>query len=132
MTEHALSKDRGAWPAKQYLAPLQTMLLVAAVVILVVIAALTLGPVRWRPHIIGANVDRFVGFLILGSFLTLAQPRRFFMVCAVIIAGAVFLEYLQSFMQGRHGVLHDFEFKVVGGLLGAGIARTFTGAIRIF
>ncbi len=72
------------------------------------------------------------GFLVLGSFLGLAQPRRFFIVCTVIILGAVFLEYSQSFMRGRHGVLHDFEFKVIGGLLGAGMARALTGTIRIF
>jgi hypothetical protein len=111
---------------------LQAPLAIVACLMVALIALLTLGPVSWRPHFIGANVDRFIGFLVLGSFLALAQPKRFLIVCASIIIGAVFLEYLQSFLRNRHGVLHDFEFKVIGGLLGAGMVRTFTGTIRIF
>lgn len=111
---------------------LQTPLVIVACLLIALIAFLTLGPVSWRPHVVGANVDRFVGFLVLGSLLALAQPKRFFVVCAIIILGAVFLEYSQSFLRNRHAVLHDFEFKVIGGLLGAGMVRAFTGAIRIF
>ena len=112
--------------------PLQMLFVVMTGVLIAAVIVITLGPVGWRPHLIGANVDRFVGFLVLGSFLALMQPKRFFIVCAAIIMGAVFLEYSQTFFRGRHGGVHDFEFKVVGGLLGAGFARALTGTIRIF
>ena len=132
MTRRTLLKNHEILAAKPHLLSHQTILAIIACTLIVLIALLTLGPVSWRPRFVGANVDRFIGFLVLGSFLGLAQPRRFFIVCTVIILGAVFLEYSQSFMRGRHGVLHDFEFKVIGGLLGAGMARALTGTIRIF
>jgi hypothetical protein len=132
MTRRSLLEDHEILAAKPNLLSHQTILAITACALIALIALLTLGPVSWRPQLVGANVDRFIGFLVLGSFLGLAQPKRFFVVCMVIILGAVFLEYSQSFMRGRHGVLHDFEFKVIGGLLGAGIARAFTGTIRIF
>lgn len=132
MTRRTLSEKHELLAAKPHLLLHQTILAITGCVLIALIALLTLGPVSWRPQLVGANVDRFIGFLILGTFLGLAQPRRFFIVCTVIILVTVFLEYSQSFMRGRHGVLHDFEYKVIGGLLGAGMARAFTGTIRIF
>jgi len=127
----SLPHSRLAAPAPRSLTA-QILLSVIALLVLTCITVITLGPVGWRPHIIGANVDRFVGFLILGACLGLAWPRHFFVVCAAVIIAAVLLEYAQLFMRGRHGVLHDYEFKVLGGLLGAGIARACSGRIRIF
>lgn len=132
MKKNRSSKADVTLTAEWQPSPLQGILIVAACVLIAMITFMTLGPIGWRPRMIGANVDRFIGFLVLGALLAFAQPKRFFIVCAIIIMGAVLLEYSQSFFRGRHGVLHDFEFKVFGGLLGAGIARALTGTIRVF
>lgn len=130
MKKSELWKSEGITAEPQL--PLQMSFLVIAGALIAAVILITLGPVGWRPHLIGANVDRFMGFLALGSILALIQPKRFFIVCAAIILGALFLEYSQTFFRGRHGGVHDFEFKVVGGLLGAGFSRALTGTIRIF
>lgn len=73
------------------------------------------APATW------AHVEHAIAFLTLGLLFALAYPKRFGMVCAIVVAAAIGFEYLQTFTPDRHGTLIDAAEKVVAGCLGVAI-----------
>ena len=101
---------------------------------LLVIIGSTLSPIDARPHIsaLGADAERFTAYLAAGALLTLAYPRRRWLVLSGLIALAAGLEWLQTLEMSRHGVPHDALVKMAGALTGSAAATSFEYMVRRF
>ncbi len=83
------------------------------------VAFATLCPIGLRPHLAGANQERFGAYLLLGVLVGLAAQRRWLMGTTVVVALAFGLEAAQHLAPGRHAVLSDAAVKALGGAFGA-------------
>ena len=90
----------------------------AALVILVAIICVTLGPVGFRPQAGHPNLERAAAFFLLGGLTMLAFPDRLVQVLAGVTGIAITLEILQLIDPGRDGRLIDALIKIVAGLSG--------------
>jgi VanZ family protein len=97
---------------------------VAAWACLVLIAALTLLPQGFRPHMFSQRIEHFLAFGAAGLLFGLAYPRRLVMVAAIVLGSAVALEALQLVTPDRHANLVDLIAKIVGGTAGLVAAVT--------
>src|SRR3954447_13656753 len=86
------------------------------------IAAVTLGPISFRP-MTGAppDVERGVAYLLFGAAISLvcSRPRNLLIGILLAVAFAGILEAGQNFVPGRQGALHDFLVKALALILGA-------------
>jgi VanZ family protein len=96
---------------------------VAAWAFLAFIAYATLSPIQARPSVANADLEHVAAFAVAGSLFYLAYPRRIFLVCLMVLGGAMLLEYLQTLTPDRHGTLFDASEKIAGGVLGICAAR---------
>jgi hypothetical protein len=91
------------------------------------IVAITLCPIKFRPMLLPADLERSLAFALLGILLSVAYPKHRILFLLLGIGCAALLETAQHFAQGRHGRLHDFAIKAVGmaagSLLGAFISH---------
>lgn len=88
-------------------------LLFAAIVIV------TVSPIGLRPHLgYGADLDRFVAFLVSGLFLGFGYKRRWLLVLCLLAVSAFGIEALQILTPDRHARLWDAMIKAGGGILG--------------
>lgn len=95
-------------------------------VVLVGLIVATLGPVELRPSLgLPLKVERFLGFAIVAALFTLAYPRRWISIMAVLSIGAVGLELLQFISPTRDPSPIDAIVKVVGAIAGAAGAHLF-------
>jgi hypothetical protein len=78
------------------------------------IVAVTLCPIKFRPMILPADLERSLAFALLGVLLSLAYPKHRALFLLLGISCAALLEAAQHLVQGRHGHLHDFAVKAVG------------------
>jgi hypothetical protein len=83
------------------------------------IAFATLCPIGMRPHLAGANQERFSAYLVLGGLVGLAAPRRWLAATLLVVALAFGLEAAQHLTSTRHAVLSDAIVKALGGAFGA-------------
>ena len=97
-----------------------------AIVILLVIAAL--GPAKWAPRTaLGWEVDHFVGYFAITSFVCLAWPRPF-VVGGVLMAVSALLEGLQALTPDRSSNLLAAVYGAGGALAAALLAELFIRA----
>jgi VanZ family protein len=102
---------------------LYKLVTVAAWAFLAFIAYATLSPIQARPSVANADLEHVAAFAVAGSLFYLAYPRRIFLVCLMVLGGAMLLEYLQTLTPDRHGTLFDASEKIAGGVLGICAAR---------
>lgn len=98
--------------------------------LLLLVAAVTVGPIGLRPHVGPVGIERSLTFLLLGIAFALAYPRRPLIAVLVIVAGASLLEGLQTLVPERHGQWSDLGVKIAGGLLGVALAQGLIRMIR--
>jgi hypothetical protein len=90
------------------------------------IGFVTLCPIGLRPHLAGADVERFGAYLALGALLSRAAGRQALGATVLVMALAFGLEASQRFAPGRHAHMADAIVKAFGGVTGvAGYQLTF-------
>lgn len=94
---------------------------------LMLILFATVLPIDTRPHIggLGADSERFLAYFLAGGLLSFAYPRQRWLVLGGLVLVALGLEWLQTLEMTRHGRPHDAVVKVLGGVLGGGLAALF-------
>jgi len=91
----------------------------ASVAILIVIVFATLAPIQQRPRLpMPVDVERGLAFAAMAFCISVALSRSYGLIAigCIVLAGG--LEWLQTLLATRHGQVHDFEVKALGGLLG--------------
>jgi hypothetical protein len=89
-------------------------------ILLLTIFILTDGPLSLRPTFGHPNAERLLGLAVLGFTFSLAYPHRL-LVVLILLAGAICgFEYLQHFVNYRHGTVHDIAIKLAGAFAGVG------------
>ncbi len=79
----------------------------------------TLSPIGLRPHTVtSVNLDRALAFSLVGFMFAVAYPRHWIAVAALVIFGALTIEYLQYLSPTRHARLQDAVVKILGGSVG--------------
>ena len=101
------------------------LFVVAAWASLLLVAAVTLLPQGFRPHLFSQRVEHLLAFGALGLLFGLAYPRRLLLVAAIVLGSAVLLEALQLVAPGRHANPVDLFAKLVGGTTGLAAAALF-------
>jgi VanZ family protein len=97
-----------------------------AIMVLLVIAAL--GPAKWAPRTaLGWEVDHFLGYFAITSFVCLAWPRPF-VVGGVLMAVSALLEGLQALTPDRSSNLLAAVYGAGGALAAALLAELFIRA----
>jgi hypothetical protein len=89
-----------------------------AVTVFAAIVFVTLCPIGLRPHLAGADQERFGAWLLLGALVQLAAGRRAALPTAAVIVAAIALESAQHLAPGRHAQVSDALVKAIGGALG--------------
>jgi VanZ family protein len=99
--------------------------------LLAAIFVFTDGPLALRPETgLSANLERFVGLFVVGVAFALAYPRRTLFVVGLLVVAVLGLEYLQHFIQNRHGTVHDAAIKCCGAFLGVIVANLMGDLVR--
>jgi len=105
---------------------------IAAWLFLVAIFVATDGPVSLRPRTgLSPNEERFLALGVVGFLFSLAYPRRLIAVFGLLLLSVGAFEYLQHFVHGRHGTVHDAIVKCVGvtvGVIAGKAVDRFTSA----
>ncbi|UVD58285.1 VanZ family protein [Rhizobium sp. Pop5] len=87
--------------------------------LLAFIIFVTVSPIGLRPETVTTvDTDRAGAYVILGLTFALAYPKQWKTVAALLVVGAVAIEYLQYFAPTRHARLHDAGIKAMGAALG--------------
>jgi VanZ family protein len=96
-----------------------------------VIVVFTDGPLSLRPETgLSANLERFMGLFVVGIAFAIAYPRRPLVLVGLLVIVVSGLEYLQHFIQTRHGTVHDAAIKCCGIIVGVTIARLMRSLLR--
>lgn len=91
------------------------------VIVLLGLAAITLGPVGLRPELPLPNqLQRAIGFGVAGMVLGVAFGSRWRWALLIVVVAAGGLELLQLIVPGRDARLLDFVVKTIAGCLGVG------------
>jgi hypothetical protein len=105
---------------------------VAAWLLLIAIAAVTLSPIGLRPTTsTGPSVERFAAFALLGSLFVFGYPKSVLRIVALLISVTGGLELLQHIVPGRHGMVLDFVVKAFGIASGAVAAASVLKAAAL-
>jgi hypothetical protein len=86
------------------------------------IVVFTLGPQSWRPHLAGAQTERFAAYFLTALAFAIAYPKRRRMIALAAVAAALILELAQYAAPGRDPGLPDAIAKAIGGLAGVSLA----------
>jgi hypothetical protein len=89
----------------------------------VAIAFATLCPIGLRPHLAGANTERFGAYFPLGVLIALAARRRWLAATACVVVLAFGLEAAQLFVPGRDAMMSDAVVKAMSGVLGSTVGQ---------
>jgi len=89
-------------------------------VLLLALFILTVGPLGLRPTFGHPNAERLLALAVLGFAFSLAYPRRLFVVIILLAGALCCFEYLQHFVNYRHGTAHDIAIKLAGAVVGVG------------
>jgi len=91
--------------------------------LLAAVAFATLSPIEMRPVATAdPDYERMAAYAVLGGIFLLAAPRHPARLVLAIVVVAGLLEWLQNFVPGRHGELHDFGVKSAATLAGVMVA----------
>jgi len=101
-----------------------------ALAVLAAIVFATLCPPALRPHLGGADQERFGAYFILGACMAFSFPRRANLVVFAVAGIAYALEAGQLLIPGRDAAFSDACVKAMGGLWGVFAAQTSYGALR--
>jgi VanZ family protein len=105
--------------ADKFSKPLAWLLLAAIIFV-------TVSPIGLRPHTVtSVNIDRALAYMVVGLAFAVAYPKHWMTVAMLLIAGAVFIEYLQYLSPTRHARFHDAAVKAVGATVGVAIGSLF-------
>jgi VanZ family protein len=105
------------------------LLIAAAWVLLALTAFWTLGPLKYRPVIGPAQLERFGAYFVLGGLFALAYARPWLIAaCLMVLAAA--LEAGQLFVPGRDAGVPDAVAKMLGAATGVGVAVIATHVNR--
>jgi len=97
---------------------------VAAWVLLLAVAVVTVSPVELRPlSPFGPEAERFGAFALLGVAFATAYPKRFWLVALLLAVTAGALEAMQLLAPTRHGTGRDVAVKLLGVAVGLGAGR---------
>lgn len=96
---------------------------------LALIAAVTLLPQGFRPHLFSQRVEHLLAFGAVGLLFGLAYPRRLALVAVIVLGSATLLEALQLVAPGRHANVADLVAKLIGGTAGLA-ASVVIGRLR--
>jgi uncharacterized membrane protein len=92
------------------------------------IAVMTWGPLRDRPKLGFPQIERFAAYLILGSILAAAHPRRPRLLAIGLVLAAVALEIGQGFAPHRDPGVADAVVKALGAVAGVGLVQALLRA----
>jgi VanZ family protein len=105
-------------------------LIAAASICLALIVYATLARLSGRPALMGHHeaywvvvIERFSAYGLLGFLLSFLLPGRFALACALVIAVAMGLEVMQSFIPDRDPGFLDVLQKAAGGTVGVMLAQ---------
>lgn len=107
------------------------MMVGLAVLSAAAIAFATLCPIQMRPHLLGANEERFAAYLALGALVSWASGRHWLGATAIVVIVALGLEAAQCLVPGRDAAWADAVVKAFGGALGSGAAQLVFPAKRL-
>ena len=97
---------------------------------MVVLVIIALGPAKWTPRTaLGWEIDHFLGYFAITSFVCLAWPRPF-VVGGALMAGGALLEGLQALTPNRSSNLLAAFYGAGGSLAAALLAELFIRARR--
>ena len=93
------------------------------------IAYATLSPLNERPEIsaygflnLFSHFDQYIAYAVVGSLFGFAYPRQTFLVCVLVLGGAILLELAQMLTPDRHARVLDAVRKLIGGAFGIAFA----------
>ena len=100
----------------------KTFIRLTAWIVLAAVVFATLGPVGYRPKtMLPVDIERSGAFLAAGILFALAYPRQIWFAAALLLIGAVGLEWLQNLRPDRHGREGDAMVKLGGASIGLGL-----------
>ncbi|MGC1302348.1 MAG: hypothetical protein WA840_08230 [Caulobacteraceae bacterium] len=94
--------------------------------VIAIILFSTLSPISLRPKTGHPDLERFAAFFLAGGCLTIAYPRRPFVVGVALVLGACLAEAAQLLAPGRDARVHDAVVKASGGVIGLALAAVAT------
>jgi VanZ family protein len=103
---------------------------IAAVVLLLGIAFVTLCPIDLRPHAGNPDLERAVAYFVFGAAVALGFPKRLLYDVLFVCVVAGVLEALQLIDPGRDGRLSDALVKAAAGVIGILVAKAVTLALH--
>lgn len=89
-------------------------------ILLLALFIFTVGPLGLRPTFGYPNAERLLVLAVLGFAFSLAYPRRLLVVLILLAGAPCCFEYLQHFVNYRHGTAHDVAIKLAGAVVGVG------------
>ena len=116
-------------PELCYATAMTSLIRLGAWLLAAAVTFFTLGPPRYRPHVIlGQDADHTLAFLLVGLTFAFAYPqhRRLTMTVTVVLIGA--LELLQLVFPGRHARLEDFVVDALAAIAGFAFASVLDWA----
>jgi hypothetical protein len=104
---------------------LEKLLKFCSVAIIVLLVIIALGPAKWTPRTaLGWEIDHFVGYFAITSFVCLAWPRPL-VVGGALMAAAALLETLQALTPDRSSYFLAAFYGAGGALAAALLAELF-------
>ena len=104
--------------------------LAASVILGVIVAAVTVLPVRFRPRTGHGNAERLLAFGVVGGAMARALSGRPALAAVNVVAMALLLESVQLLVPSRHGRLEHVLQKSAGGIAGVAIGNVLDQARR--
>lgn len=101
-----------------------------ALVLVLSIVFVTLGPIGDRPQTGYPQTERFVAYLVLGAVFSVAYPRHRVWSALGIVVGSIVLELGQLLVPGRDAGFPDVISKAFGGFMGVIAVSGLAQAIR--
>jgi hypothetical protein len=92
----------------------------------------TLSPITLRPQTGHVVLERVLAYAAVGAAFGVGYPRRLLLATAITLSSAIGLEALQLVIRGRHARLIDAGEKLLGGLIGLGIAAVVLAIMASF
>jgi VanZ family protein len=108
------------------------MMVGSAVLAAAAIAFATLCPIQMRPHLLGADAERFAAYLALGALVSRASGRHWLGATTIVVIVALGLEAAQRLVPGRDAAWADAVVKALGGVFGSGAAQLVFPVRRLF
>lgn len=99
---------------------------IAAWLLLLGAAILTLGPQRIRPYTgVEHDLEYALAFALIGLAFGLAYPRYRLPLAMLAVAGIGLMEIVQQWVPGRHANVRDFAVNAMGAWAGIAAATAF-------